>query len=72
MKGKLRPSQHQRLRLLAYRSRRYAKGDQDISGLLKMGLVEPAGATSADGSREWAITDAGRIALQSHTGDEAL
>ncbi|TXM94093.1 hypothetical protein [Methylobacterium sp. WL116] len=72
MKGKLRPSQHQRLRLLACRPRRYGKGDQEIPGLLKKGFIEPIGASSADGSREWAITDAGRIALHDHTGDDAL
>ena len=70
--GKLRPSLHQRLRLLAGGPRRYAKGDQEIPGLMRMGLVEPSGATSADGSREWAITDAGRLALQDHAGGEAL
>ena len=62
MKGKLRPSQHYRLTLLA-RGPRPAKGDQEIPGLMRMGFVEPIGATSADGSREWAITDAGRAAL---------
>jgi hypothetical protein len=55
MKGKLRPSQHYRLTLLA-RGPRPAKGDQEIPGLMRMGFVEPIGATSADGSREWAIT----------------
>ncbi|MCJ2079038.1 hypothetical protein MKK68_25960 [Methylobacterium sp. E-016] len=63
MKGKLRPSQHYRLTLLARGPRRYAKGDQEIPGLMRMGFVEPIGATFADGSREWAITDAGRAAL---------
>jgi hypothetical protein len=61
-----------RLTLLARGPRRYAKGDQEIPGLMKMGFVKPIEASSADGSREWAITDAGRIALQSHTNEEAL
>ncbi|MCJ2041687.1 hypothetical protein MKK55_22420 [Methylobacterium sp. J-059] len=41
MKGKLRPSQHYRLMLLARRPCRYSKGDQEIPGLMKMGFVEP-------------------------------
>lgn len=66
MKGKLRPSQHYRLTLLAGGPRRYAKGDQEIPRLMKMGLIEPTEISSADGSREWAITDAGRVALQAY------
>ncbi|TXN08263.1 hypothetical protein FV222_01120 [Methylobacterium sp. WL103] len=67
MKGKLRPSLHYRLMLPARGPRPYAEGFQDILRLMKMGLVEPIGAISAEGSREWAITDADRIALQDHT-----
>ncbi|GJD44913.1 hypothetical protein AFCDBAGC_2782 [Methylobacterium cerastii] len=66
MEGKLRPSQHYRLMLLARGPRRYGEGDQEIPRLMKMGLVEPAGVMAADGSMEWAITDAGRMALQDH------
>jgi hypothetical protein len=64
--GKLRPSLHQRLRLLAGGPRRYGEGGEEIPRLMRMGLVEPIGATSADGSREWAITEAGRLALLIH------
>lgn len=66
MKGKLQPSQHYRLTLLARGPRRYAKGDQEIPGLMKMGLIEPTGAGWVDGSREWEITEAGRVALQTY------
>ena len=71
MEGKLRPSQHYRLMVLARGPRRYVEGDQEIPRLMKMGLVEPAGVMAADGLREWAITDAGRMALQNHTGGKA-
>jgi hypothetical protein len=63
MKGKLRPSLHQRLRLLADGPRRYGDGSEEIPRLMRMGLIEPTGVTFADGSREWAITVAGRAAL---------
>ncbi|TXN65134.1 hypothetical protein [Methylobacterium sp. WL6] len=66
MKGKLRPSQHYRLTLLARGPCRYAKGDQEIPGLTKMGFIEPIGASSVDGSRQWAITNAGLVALQGY------
>lgn len=70
MKGKLRSSLHQRLRLLARGPRRYGEGDQEFPRLMKMGLVEPIGATSTDESREWAITEVGRIMLLNYSRNE--
>ena len=71
MKGKLRPSLHYRLSLLSRGPRLYAETFRDILQLGEMGLAELTGATSTAGSREWAITDAGRIALQEHADGEA-
>ncbi|TXN75976.1 hypothetical protein [Methylobacterium sp. WL8] len=69
MKGKLRPSLHYRLVLLTRERRFYAEGYRDILQLQKLGLVEPTGIASDNGSQEWQITDAGRIALQDHDKD---
>lgn len=38
--------------------------------LEKKELVKLTGARSAEGSREWTITDAGRIALEAHESGE--
>ena len=70
MKGKLRPGLHYRLTLLSQMPRFYAEGFQDIMRLGKLGLAEPTGARSAEGSREWAITDAGRTALEAYEKGE--
>ena len=70
MKGKLRPSLHQRLRLLMRGTRFYGDGDRDNFQLRKMGLIEMTGAVSAEGLREWLITDAGRVALEAHEKGE--
>ena len=37
---------------------------------MKMGLIEPTGAGWVDGSREWEITEAGRVALRDHATSE--
>ena len=63
MTGKLRPGLHYRLVLLARERRFYAESLRDVLQLQKLGLAEPTGTVSDNGSQEWQITDAGRIAL---------
>ena len=66
MTGKLRPGLHYRLVLLERERRFYAEGLRDVLQLQKLGLAELTGSVSDNGSREWAITDAGRLALMGH------
>jgi hypothetical protein len=56
------------LTLLSRGPRFYSVSLGEILRLQKRGYAVLTGVTSADGSREWEITDAGRLALMSHEG----
>ncbi|MCJ2111574.1 hypothetical protein MKK64_10255 [Methylobacterium sp. E-025] len=49
----------------------YSKSLRKLVQLEKRGYAVLTGAISTDGSREWEITEAGRVALQAYTTNEA-
>lgn len=60
----LAPLAGYRLGILARAPRTYAAGDAQVQALHNRGLVAPTGPADAQGRREWAITEAGRTALE--------
>jgi hypothetical protein len=71
-KDKLIPSLHYTLTLLTQGPRFYSTSMHRLVQLEKRGYAVLTGATADDGSREWEITEAGRIALRACAENDAL
>ena len=68
---KLSPSLHYMLTLLSRVPRFYSVSVGEILWLQRRGYPMLTGGAASDGSQEWAITDAGRTAVQAYARNDA-